>query len=69
MLAVDIAEVELALHTKHQAAGLEVTAGLAAADKGAVVFTTKVGEGGADRVLRYPRLSIRLQQPPTLPPM
>jgi hypothetical protein len=49
MPALDVAEVELTLDAKHQiAAHLEVTAGLAATDKGAVIFTAEV------RAIAYP---------------
>src|ERR1700732_479760 len=55
MLAVDVAEVEHALHAKHQTAGLEVAADLTAADKAAVFLTAVVRNRGSNCVIRYPR--------------
>lgn len=50
MPAIDVAEVELTLHAEYQTAGLEITAGLTAADKAAVIFA---GRSSQRRAIRW----------------
>ncbi len=54
MRAPDVAEVERALHAKHDITGLEVAAGLTAANKAAVILTAVDRKRGDGDILRYP---------------